>query len=47
MILTIIAAPALNDVADIREQGLKIGRQRIAGLMEMPHHLVQIIAKPY
>ena len=46
-ILTIIAAPARNDLANIREQGLKIGGQRIAGAMQMPHHLIQIISKAH
>jgi hypothetical protein len=36
-----------DDLADIVEQGLKVGRQRIAGAMQMPDHLVQIIPKPY
>ena len=45
-ILTIISAPAGNDLANIREQGLKIGGQRIARAMQVPDHLVQIITKP-
>jgi len=44
-ILTIIAAPALDDVANIFEQGLKIGRQRIAGSMQVPNQLIQIISQ--
>ena len=35
-----------NNVANILEQGLKIGGQRIAGSMQVPHHLVQIIPEP-
>ena len=45
-ILTIIAAPARHDLANILEQGLKIGGQRIAGAMQMPHHLIEIISEP-
>jgi hypothetical protein len=38
--------PAGDDLADIPEQRLEIGREGIASLMQMPHHLVQIIPKP-
>jgi len=44
-ILTIIAAPARNDLPDILEQVFKIGGQRIACLMQMSNHLVQIVAE--
>ena len=36
-----------DDLADIREQGLEVGRQRIAGRMQTANHLVQIISKAY
>jgi len=36
-----------KDLTNILEQGIEIGRQRIAGLVQVPHHLVQIISKPY
>jgi hypothetical protein len=46
-ILTIIAAPTRNNPANIGEQGLEVRGQGIAGLMQVPNHLVQIIPKPY
>jgi hypothetical protein len=32
---------------DVPEQGLEIGWQRIAGRVQVPHHLVQIISEPH
>jgi hypothetical protein len=34
-------------LANVLEQGLKIGGQRIAGPMQVADHLVQIISKPH
>jgi hypothetical protein len=34
-------------LTNVVEQELEIGGQRIAGLMKVPHHLVQIISEPY
>jgi hypothetical protein len=42
-----MAVPARDDLANILEQGLKIGWQRIARAVQVPNHLVQVIAKPY
>ncbi len=47
IILTINAAPTCNDFADIREQGLEIGGQRVAGAMQMTNQLVQIISETH
>jgi len=38
-------ASAGKNGANIREQGLKISGKRIAGLMEMPHHLIQNVSQ--
>jgi hypothetical protein len=46
MILTIISESPGNNLADIPEQGLKISGQRIAGAMQVPNQLVEIIAQP-
>jgi hypothetical protein len=44
-ILTIIGAAPGDDPPNVREQGLKVGRQRIARAMQVPHHLIQVVAE--
>jgi hypothetical protein len=43
----IIAASSGNNLTNVLEQRLEISRKRITGRVQVAHHLVQIISKPY
>jgi hypothetical protein len=44
-ILTIIPAPARNNLTNISEQWLQVGRQRVSRLMQPPHQLIEIVSQ--
>jgi hypothetical protein len=43
--LTIIGFYPGNHLADIREKGLKIGRDWISGAVKVAHHLIEIVSE--